>query len=270
LSCGVPSKANADVGDIDTAWRHRQHCRRALALVAAILSHVKESMKSVRLVQVYYREDQRPELDELAVPYFNRDLDPLYENRIILDLLRARDYRGHDYWGVTSWRLRQKTDLSVEAISTAINTGSTSSVYIYDNEARGEEVALNRDNAIGAILKRLRDLHGLFPDERWVPVLRNFWLADNASCGRYFDFLSAMHLSLTEDTICRRLLTTAWLDHRGSKTSLHPFVYEYLFGLFLRNNPDIEVRHIIRLQLPGRPTRWMVASRAKAASSAAD
>lgn len=225
-------------------------------------------MKSVRLVQVYYQDAQRPELDKLATPYFNRELDPLYENRIILDLLRARDYLGHDYWGVTSWRLREKTELTVGAITTAINQGGTGNVYIYDNEARGNEVELNRDNAIGAILKRLRELHGLFLDERWVPVLRNFWIADSASCSRYFDFLSAMHLTLTEDAICQRLLTTATLDHRGSRTSLHPFVYEYLFGLFLRNNPDIEVKHIIRLQLPGRPSRWMVASRASAASTA--
>lgn len=222
-------------------------------------------MKSVRLVQVFFRDDQRAALDPLAVPYFNGTLDPLYENRIILDLLAAHDYLGHDFWGVTSWRLREKTDLTVAAISDAIGADPDgANIYIYDNEARGDELQRNRDNAIGAILRRLREIHGLQPDERWVPVLRNFWLADGPACIRYHAFLSAMHASLSADESCRRLLETHWLDHRGSRTCLHPFVYEYLFGLFLRNNPDLEVRHLVRLQLPGRAVRWMLARRANA------
>lgn len=56
-------------------------------------------------VQIYYREDQRAELYDFSVPYFNETLTPWFENSIIAKVVPELK---EDYIGVASWRLRKK------------------------------------------------------------------------------------------------------------------------------------------------------------------
>jgi hypothetical protein len=61
--------------------------------------------QSLAFYQIYYRDDQRGELYDFAVPYFNDGLSVHFENDVISHLVPKLDA---DLIGVASWRLRKK------------------------------------------------------------------------------------------------------------------------------------------------------------------
>lgn len=61
--------------------------------------------KTLDFFQIYYREDQLPELYPFAKPVFNQTLTPYFENDIISSLVPSSNA---DLVSVASWRLKQK------------------------------------------------------------------------------------------------------------------------------------------------------------------
>ena len=61
--------------------------------------------ESLAFYQIYYHDDQKPELYDFAMPYFNEGLSVHFENEIIAHLVPKL---GADLIGVASWRLRKK------------------------------------------------------------------------------------------------------------------------------------------------------------------
>lgn len=205
-------------------------------------------MAELRLIQVYYEDAQRARLDPVAVAHCNVQLSAIFENQVILDRLRAGDHLQADYWGLSSWRMGEKTGLTVAALRQCLHASQGRfDAYTYDGIARGSELADNRHNAIGALIGRLQRLHGLIEDRRWVPVFCNYWFATSAVCSRYLRLLEQLHHSVQQDRQCQALLQQGVLQHRDRERSLHAFIYEYFFGLFLRNSPDLRVGQVYRM-----------------------
>lgn len=46
---------------------------------------------------------------ESAIPYFNAGGNEFLENQVIKDLVESGDHKGADYYGVLSWKFKQKT-----------------------------------------------------------------------------------------------------------------------------------------------------------------
>src|SRR5688572_17754139 len=55
--------------------------------------------------QIYYKDEQLPELYPIAIPYKNNTLTPYFENSVIADLVPTLNA---EYISVCSWRLRKK------------------------------------------------------------------------------------------------------------------------------------------------------------------
>ncbi len=116
---------------------------------------------------------------------------PIFENQVILDRVRTGDHLRADYWGLSSWRMGEKTGLTVATLAQCLRASQGRfDAYTYDGIARGSELADNRDNAIGALIGRLQRLHGLIEDQRWVPVFCNYWFATSAVCSRCLRLLA--------------------------------------------------------------------------------
>lgn len=59
----------------------------------------------IAFYQIYYKEDQLPELYNFSIPYFNPQLTDYFENTVIRDIVPKTDA---DLISVCSWRLSQK------------------------------------------------------------------------------------------------------------------------------------------------------------------
>lgn len=62
-----------------------------------------------RVRQIYYREDQLSKCE--FEPYYNPLANEFLESKVILDLYKTGDHVGHDYYGVVSWRFKDKVPM---------------------------------------------------------------------------------------------------------------------------------------------------------------
>lgn len=60
---------------------------------------------SAQLIQIYYHEDQKAKLYPFAVPHFNQELTPYFENSCIVSLVKASEAGKV---AVCSWKLKDK------------------------------------------------------------------------------------------------------------------------------------------------------------------
>jgi hypothetical protein len=68
--------------------------------------------RSLDFIQIYYREEQKSEMYDFAIPYLNETLTPYFENSVISDLVPKSNA---DLISVCSWRLRKKrTDRAMQ------------------------------------------------------------------------------------------------------------------------------------------------------------
>jgi hypothetical protein len=71
----------------------------------------KRLPKKYRIYQIWYNEKSKTELDGGFIPYENAGDTHNYENDVILDVWKSREWVNAKYVGVLSWRFHQKTDL---------------------------------------------------------------------------------------------------------------------------------------------------------------
>lgn len=72
-------------------------------------------MDDINIYQVYYQEDQKAQLFSDTIPYFNNKLTTIFENQVLLDLYRQGKIHGA-YFGLLSWKTKQKNRLSFNSI----------------------------------------------------------------------------------------------------------------------------------------------------------
>ena len=61
--------------------------------------------KSISLYQIYYKDEQKEQIYDFAIPYFNTVLTPYFENAVISELVPKSNA---DFISVCSWRLKKK------------------------------------------------------------------------------------------------------------------------------------------------------------------
>lgn len=69
----------------------------------------------IKIYQIYFREDQRACLD--YIPYYNPDCTVFFENSVIQDLVQKQKQTQGDaeYFGVVSYKLREKIGETIES-----------------------------------------------------------------------------------------------------------------------------------------------------------
>ncbi len=61
--------------------------------------------KEIELYQIYYKDEQKAEMYDFAIPYFNQVLTPYFENTPISEIVPKSNA---DFISVCSWRLKKK------------------------------------------------------------------------------------------------------------------------------------------------------------------
>lgn len=208
--------------------------------------------KQVDLYQIFYK-DGIPNLDTArgisgmdpdcihvdTRHITEQDVSPIYENYHILNLYPEFD--GADYYGNTSYRMYEKTGLTAAIINNFINNHEANA-YVYHSSGGLSKAPAD----IAAGVKRIIALK-VFKDpnvaKKWVNVYANFFIADKATWDRYIPVLKKV-IELTKTDAQLKSLLAKTYRFRGKDFPLTCFVLEYLFGLFLADNPDIKWLHI--------------------------
>ena len=208
----------------------------------------------VNLYQVFYKKDQPLDKDCIPINAVGINCVPLYENKYILD--QYPKLTGADYYGVTSWRMFDKTSLTKNIINSFVDKNHGYNVYLYGQH--GDEFDLIKNTStstpVGLVWKRLFELN-LFrnknvQNEKWINCFCNYWIADKKTWDRYIVYLNKTIDLLETDPILKWLTTNSQFSHRDENYKIHPFALEYLFGLFLQDNSDITyIRIPSKLQL---------------------
>lgn len=201
----------------------------------------------LKLRQVFFEKDQK--LDEHCIPYDCTGKEPeLYENQHILDLVDRGDHYGNNYWGLTSWRKFDKTELTYKDIVTDISLNSGKDVYIYNNYGNEFNLLQNDKFPIGRIIRRLYKTGVIAyknPNLEWVNVFCNYWVARPEIVDQYVEtFLKPVQRAMETDSEIVKILKEERLPYRGKQYPYHPFVMEYLFGLFLYHNPLVTYHRV--------------------------
>ena len=204
---------------------------------------------------MYYNDNQP--LDPDCIPLDSRGVDvvPLYENHHILDAYKTK-FDDADYYGVTSWRMKQKTGLTKKEIDDFIekNPAQFYTYYKHGAPTTNPLVQNIRSNTnIGKAIMRLIEL-GLFEQPNvegyWVNVYANYFIATKEMWDKYIPYLEkAIELCKTDEVLVEIMKNT--FNHRGEEYPLLCFVLEYLPGLFLSEHKDIVHKYI-----PHKAVRW--------------
>src|SRR5687768_14024812 len=111
--------------------------------------------KKVHLYQILYADGvpKDPDCiheDTRHIP--ESEVSPLYENYHILRLYPM--FKGADYYGITSWKLFEKTGLTKKNIDKFINN-NTANVYVYYQASGPESLVYNiiHKSAVGNAAK---------------------------------------------------------------------------------------------------------------------
>lgn len=202
---------------------------------------------NLKLFQVFYDNEQPLDRGCLSVDARGMDVAPLYENKHILNVYEILN--GANYYGLTSWRMAEKTNLTKDSIDKYIAEHKGYNVYIYGQYGNKFNLVHNQAyaSAIGICWKRLFQL-GVFktkqPEQEWVNVFCNYWIADKKTWDRYIPYLKKTIQFFNEDHVLKWLEDHVPFPHRNEPYPIEVFVLEYLFGLFLIDNPDISWKFI--------------------------
>jgi hypothetical protein len=203
----------------------------------------------IRVRQIFFREDQRPELDRAFDGYANLE-NPRPElcEWYVIERLTRGGIPPDELFGVVSWKFRRKTGLSGDEFFAFVRSAPPSDVYFVSpfpddralwpspwvqGEARHPGLLALVDRAFAALgydRSLLRD---------WMPVesaaFCNFFVGNREFWERYLAYVGPVVRWLTEtgpEDVRREVLEGADpLLHRGP----FPFVVERLFGTFLEN-----------------------------------
>ena len=111
--------------------------------------------------QIYFSPEQVSQLSPLTTHYDNDKLTPYFENGVIVDLYNKGKIHEADYFGVLSWRIEQKNNLSLNVLN---NITPDHNLYSFRNIVLNHPVipvGCQYHPAFGPLFKRLMEVLGL-------------------------------------------------------------------------------------------------------------
>lgn len=225
--------------------------------------------RRIAIHQVHYDERSRARLDPLFTPYRNAQPTPFLESSVIADLVAAGAHARADYFGVVSWRIRNKIPLPPREWFARMRADEfRADAYSFFGRLGSGRVWLRAERKHPGILRAAAVLFsrlGLDLDPREVTaplVYQNHVICRSAVYEHYQRSLLAPALdamSTASDGLLQALLAVnagygtdrlapAQLQRvfGHAHYTLHPFVAERLFSTWLALHPDVRLRHIWR------------------------
>ena len=225
--------------------------------------------RRIAIHQVHYDERSRARLDPLFTPCRNARPTPFLESSVIADLIARGAHTRADYFGVVSWRIRDKIPLpSREWFARMRADDFRADAYSFFGRLGSGRVWLRAERKHPGILRAAAVLFsrlGLDLDPREVTaplVYQNHVICRSAVYEQYQRSLLTPALEAMSDArdgMLQALLRTnaGYGTDRvppaqlravfgNAHYTLHPFVAERLFSTWLALHPELRLRHIWR------------------------
>lgn len=197
----------------------------------------------IKVFQIHYDEESKANLDPLLIPYENKNKDKFFENGAILDIYNKNIEA--EYIGVTSWRMKEKTNLYAGDLYDHIDRFDCD-VLIYSpkyefiaNIPNGEiDIWKTERKERKDIFKAAKLLNesGVLPFDflrkDWTNCFCNYWVARKEI---YYDYCKTVLKPVLEWMKKEeKMLSKFKYSHReGKKYPIETFVLEGLFGSYL-------------------------------------
>lgn len=210
----------------------------------------------IKIYQVYFDTAQLPVLDPAFIPYDNtKNEKPLLrEYPILCDLYEQhKDYDG--YWGITSWRWKEKRGPAGSHYINWINTNPGYDLYHFNHHPemvpvhkntieQGDRYHRGLMTYMSKLLERMGfadkiDLSAKFPNELFITA--HFYVGNQKFWANWMKFLNdALEISYKEKELNDYLFNTE-SKHRKQSLINFSFAVERLVVVFLRLHPEYKV-----------------------------
>jgi len=218
----------------DSTMNEREYLKEhAYRLYCKLFPAVMPSVplkNNLQIYQVYYDAASHAAIDGGFIP-FKTGFNHNYENDIILDVWRKRDWVNAKYVGVLSWRFYEKTGL----ISSKLKLGSDVTVFLIKDYERFKHPFCRKGfNSVNKMVE-YADKMQLFPFK-----LKEYPLKDNVWCNYWvakphiFDDYCTRYLSKAIEFFKNTDYYCITERHRGKDCLSMTFFLEGLFSIYLQ------------------------------------
>lgn len=210
---------------------------------------------NIKIHQTYFDQNQLQHLDPAFIPFDNTINEaPLLREYPLLCKLYEQNKEYDGYWGMASWRWKEKAKIDGQTLIDWMNSNPGNDVYHVPYEDGGMRLTfgnifLQGEAVHGGLLRcmqRLVELHGLN-----VSLIEIYHSNYYITCHHYFTTSEIWKKLLTfleksvqyshTDEIVNEFMYRTFSTHRNEKIQNFCFVMERLPALFLIANPDIKV-----------------------------
>ena len=191
---------------------------------------VKLPKDKFHIHQIYYNEESFKELDGGFIPYKNT-FTHNYENDIILEVWRKREWINADYVGVLSWRFYEKTGLT----SADINPKKPCVVFFPTGYEKYQHPFSRKGFESVNQMVEACDNYSLFDFKlKDYPIKQNVWCNYWIASPKVFDLYCTKYLSKAIEFFKTRPEYHLTEFHRGRNVPAMTFFLEGLFSVFLQ------------------------------------
>lgn len=195
------------------------------------------------IYQIYYDEISKKGLDKNFIPFLNSDPKPLmFENKIIYDLYKSKNYIDSDYCGVLSWRFKEKTGYEGKEIISILEAEKYDSYSFLPKRCEQHKHPFSR-SGFGGVLTIVNEIYKaqifqkrLLHFEPAKNIWCNYWICRPEIFEMYIENYLIPVLKHFEKKENQKFLQL-YEKHRG-KTNYYTsitFALEGLYSFFIEN-----------------------------------
>lgn len=224
---------------------------------------------NIRIRQIYYKPVQYGLCDEKFFPYENKKASLFLENQVIADLFNQKDYLDCDYYGIFSWKFRNKISYTSSYIFNRMEQLANENFEVFSffdaNEQRNPNLNMWKQGNVwhplfSTIGKLLFQELGL-PDPLTIRtrlIFSNHWITTPKIYARFCKEMLIPCMELMQNNqeikeLCEMDANYISRDRLKEEDcfpifgkyyyTYHPFICERLFGTFCGLH-DIKLKHI--------------------------
>ena len=206
------------------------------------INEIKPTFKAIKgtsIYQIYYDDNSSKGLDSGFIPYFTKSTPHNFENDVIIDIWRRRDWINSKYVGILSWRFFEKTALSSGKLKLSGDIN-----YFYIPQFKKYEHPYSRKGFVSVNkMVDVADEHCLFPFKlRNKKINTIVWCNYFAVTPQVFDHYCTDYLSKAIEFFKNRPEYALTERHRGKDYFAFTFFLEGLFSIFVTENPKYKIK----------------------------
>lgn len=205
---------------------------------------------NMKIFQIYYKDEQKPNLDPAFTPWDNKNnpRPDLQEWYIWDQMYQQCCEQGLDHWGFVSWKFKDKSNLSGEQFVNWINANPGHDVYFVNPAILNEAVFANgweqgdvHHPNLSAMGNRFLQATGYDVEAQNVLLDRtkimwaNYWVGSRKFWDGYMAFTRKLFDVMEQDVWLKEQIMTDGLSNYNLNKNLpnFPFVIERLISTYI-------------------------------------